>query len=161
MNETKRLTELFKDMYDGETWLDVNLTSVLKPFNAAQAAKKLMPNCNSIWEVANHIIDWRLNVLERVNGAVIKTPEHNYFIAIEDASEQAWNDTLIKLEDSQNKWLEFLNTFDEASYDNIYPVNNMSFYKHVHGIIQHDAYHLGQTMLLAKLQRLQNAENFV
>ena len=42
-------------------------------------------------------------------------------------------------------------TFDESDFDKIYPSNKMSYYEHIHGIIQHDAYHLGQIVLLTKL----------
>ena len=34
--------------------------------------------------------------------------------------------------------------------EKVYPNNGMSYYEHIQGIIQHDAYHLGQIVLLAK-----------
>ncbi|WP_235811010.1 DUF1572 domain-containing protein [Aequorivita aquimaris] len=39
----------------------------------------------------------------------------------------------------------------KADFEKEYPTNKHSYYKHIHGIIQHDAYHLGQIVLLAKM----------
>ena len=88
--------------------------------------------------------------MQRINGVIIDTPDDNYIEEIKDTTEIAWKDTLNTLEDSQKKWLEFLRTFDDADFEQIYPQNNMTYYEHIHGIIQHDAYHLGQIVLLAK-----------
>ena len=59
----KRITKLLDDIYDGSPWIDVNLTATLKKLSAVQAAKKVAPQWNTIWEIVNHLINWRLNVL--------------------------------------------------------------------------------------------------
>jgi uncharacterized damage-inducible protein DinB len=89
--------------------------------------------------------------LQRVHGNVIVTPENNYFEAVADTSPEAWKNTLKKLEESQTAWLNFLNNFNESNFENIYPNNKMTYYEHIHGIIQHDCYHLGQIVILAKM----------
>ena len=63
MKEMKRITKLLDDIYDGSPWIDVNLTATLKKLSAVQAAKKVAPQWNTIWEIVNHLINWRLNVL--------------------------------------------------------------------------------------------------
>jgi hypothetical protein len=90
-------------------------------------------------------------VLKRVQGEVIQTPSNNYIEKITDPSEEAWRQTLDVLETTQKEWLYFLSTFNEADFINEYPVNKLTYYQHIHGIIQHDAYHLGQIVLLAKM----------
>jgi hypothetical protein len=90
-------------------------------------------------------------VLVRVQGNVITTPNNNYFSEIEEISETAWQQSLERLQNSQQQWITFLKHFDESDFDKIYPSNKMSYYEHIHGIIQHDAYHLGQIVLLTKL----------
>lgn len=152
MKETARSIKLFKDLYNGHPWIDVNIVGVLTQINALQASKKIFPNCNSIWEIINHLISWRINVLQRVHGKIMQAPEDNYFNPIEDTSENAWSETLNKLEKSQHQWVDFLKEFKEEDFDKNYPGNNMTYYEHIHGIIQHDAYHLGQIVLLAKFK---------
>ncbi len=97
MKETNRSIKLLEDLYNGHPWIDVNLVNVLSKINALQASKKIFPNCNSIWEITNHLISWRMNVLERVQGKIMNAPENNYFSPIEDTSENAWSDTSNKL----------------------------------------------------------------
>ena len=151
MKETERIAKLFEDLYNSTPWIDVNLLGTLKRISAKQASKKISPNWNSIWEITNHIISWRENVLERVQGRVLQTPADNYFSEIRETTENDWKETLKKLEDSQQQWLQVLKDFNEDNFSKIYPNNQMTYYEHIHGILQHDAYHLGQIVLLAKV----------
>jgi uncharacterized damage-inducible protein DinB len=150
LTEIQRISKLFQDLYNGSPWLEVNLADTLKKITAEEAAKKIFPNWNSVWEITNHIISWRLNVLQRVQGQALVTPEDNYIVAIADTSTRAWNQTLMNLEDSQQKWLLLLTCFSEADLEKKYAANDMSFYEHILGILQHDAYHLGQMVIMAK-----------
>lgn len=151
MKETELIRQMFEETYDGENWVDVNLTATLGNIGAAEAAKKIDPNLNTIWEIVNHLIAWRKNVLERVKGHRMQSPADNYFKPVEDQSDVAWHDTLQALKQSQQEWVQFLDTMPAENLQNIYSGNNASYYKNIHGIIQHDHYHLGQIVLLAKL----------
>lgn len=150
MKETERIEKLFEDLYDGEPWIGVSLFDTLKNISSEKAAKKISPQWNSIWEIVNHIIEWRLIVLKRVHGEVLTTPDNNYFNAVPETSEAAWKNSLKRLEDSQQQWIKFLKTFKKKDFDNIYPNNSLTYYEHINGIIHHDAYHLGQIVLLSK-----------
>ncbi len=150
MQETDRIIKLFEDLYDGSPWIDVTLIGTLENVTAEQASWRVLPNRNTIWEIVNHLISWRLNVLQRVQGKVLITPDNNYIAVIEDVSPAAWADTLQQLKGSQQQWVDFLKTFREDDFEKIYPNNSMTYYEHIHGIIQHDAYHLGQIVILAK-----------
>ena len=151
MTEKERLISLFEKLYDGAPWLDVNLRDTLNDIDADKAAAKILQGRNSIWEITNHVIAWRQNVLERVKGKVLKTPDTNYIQPITDTSTAAWKATLQQLHDTQDQWLSFLQTMDTGEFDRTYPVNNLTYFEHIHGIIQHDAYHLGQIVLLSKI----------
>ncbi|MEJ7627096.1 MAG: DinB family protein [Ferruginibacter sp.] len=151
MTEVEKIISLFEKLYNGEPWIDVNIKSILENITAKQADSKPFPNCNSIWEIVNHLIEWRTNVLQRLQGVVIVTPGNNYFEPIEDKSNQAWKDILKKFEDSQTQWIVFLKQFNPESFDSRYPSNKMTYYEHIQGILQHDSYHLGQIVLLIKV----------
>lgn len=151
MEKNTQLGKLFTNLYNGSPWLGVNLVETLSQISAEKAAKKIHPDRNSIWEITNHLISWRLNVLERVRGKSMVTPGHNYILPIGDASENAWKNTLKQLENSQHQWLDFLKTCDEKDFKKIYANNQMTYYEHIHGILQHDAYHLGQIVILVKM----------
>jgi uncharacterized damage-inducible protein DinB len=150
MKEIRRIIKLLENSYNGGPWIDVSLIPVLNKITAEQAATKVSPNWNTIWEIVNHIISWRKNVLKRIQGEVIKTPANNYFVPVKNTSSNAWANTLKKLEASQQEWISFLKNFNEKDFEKIYPNNDLSYYEHIHGIIQHDVYHLGQIVLLSK-----------
>ena len=150
MKETQRLIQLFEKGYNGSPWIDVNLVDVLQNITPEQAIKKLYPNANSIWEITNHIISWRENVLQRVQGVEINTPLHNYFVPLQKG-DMTWKQTLKKLEASQKEWIHFLKNLKENEFETIYKPNGMSYYEHIQGILQHDVYHLGQIVMLSRL----------
>ncbi len=151
MKESLRLRSLFEKLYDGDPWIDISLVSVLKNITAKQAAARPLPNCNSIWEIVCHLTSWRQNVLQRIGGKTVKTPAHNYVEPITEPSEKAWANLLKKLEKSQTAWIGFLQKMKKEELEKIYTPNNMTYYEHINGILQHDSYHLGQIVLLAKL----------
>ncbi|MEO7176436.1 MAG: DinB family protein [Saprospiraceae bacterium] len=150
MKEIRRIKSLYDKLYDGSPWLDISILSVLSQINAQKAYSRPIANCNTIWEITNHIIQWREAVLRRVSGQILSAPANNYFELIDDSSEAAWEHTLQKLNEVQIKWTEFLDNFTEIQFDDIYPPNEMTYYEHIQGILQHDAYHLGQIVILAK-----------
>lgn len=150
MKETQRLKKSFEDLYEGDPWIDINLLGTLRKLSATKASRKLTPETNSIWEIVNHLIQWRENVLLRIQGTVITTPPHNYFTPVTTMTAAAWKKTLERLEASQQTWLKYLDKLNPASLNKTYPGNNMTYYEHIQGILQHDAYHLGQIVLLMK-----------
>lgn len=151
MKELKRIGRLMDDLYEGSPWIDVNLSTTLKNLTAEQAAKKVNPQWNTVWEIVNHLINWRLNVLQRIQDKTVASPADNYFAPVREVSAEAWQNTLDKLEDSQEQWRQVLKKFKKKDLEKSYPTNGMSYYDHIQGIIQHDAYHLGQIVLLAKV----------
>lgn len=151
MKETNRISKLFEDLYAGTPWIDLTLKAALEPLTAEQAKKKFSPERNSIWEIVNHIIRWRKMVLLRLQEKEAGMPDNNFFEPVSDTTDIDWRKTLEQLHESQMQWLHFLRTIEEEDLFKINPKSNMTYYYHIHGIIQHDAYHLGQIVLLSKL----------
>lgn len=151
MTERDRIKKLFRDLYSGDPWIDVTLDGTLQNIEAEKAAKKISAERNSIWQIVNHLISWRQNVLRRLEGEEIITPQNNYFEPVNDTSEEAWHSTLAKLEDTQRQWVSFLENFDEGRFSRVYADSHTTYYELIHGILQHDAYHLGQIVLLSKM----------
>ena len=151
MKEKERILSLFQKLYEGEPWIDINTKSTLSKISAARASARVLEKCNTIWEIVNHIINWRMVVLQRIKEIHVVTPDNNFFEPVIDTSESAWKNTLERLKDSQQQWITFLKTFKESDFEKLYQNKYMSYYEHIQGIIQHDAYHLGQITLLSKI----------
>jgi uncharacterized damage-inducible protein DinB len=150
MGEKERIISLFEKLYNGEPWIDVPIQGTLSRISARQANHRPLANCNTIWEIVNHLIDWKATVQKRLSGHNIESPANNFISPILDPSEEAWVDTLQRFDTVQRDWIEFLIKSDPSSYDSIYPANQMTYYEHILGVLQHDAYHLGQIVIFAK-----------
>ena len=135
MKEIERIIKSFEYLYDGEPWIGVNMVGTLEKITAEQAGKKIAINHNSIWEITNHMISWRLNVLQRVKGKTMVSPDNNYIEPVTDQTETAWKNTLEQLKNSQQQWIDFLKTFSENDFEKVYQNNSMSYYENIQGII--------------------------
>lgn len=153
MKESKRISEMFSDLYEGHPWIDVNITDSLRNISPQEACRNHF-GLNSIWQLLVHIVSWRKLNLQRLQGQKLNTPSHNFIYPVHDASEFQWQALLEDLRESQKEWLDYLSCLNDEDLDNINETNGMSYYKQIHGMLQHDAYHLGQVVLLTKLTGL-------
>lgn len=151
MEETKRISKLFSDLYDGNAWIDVTIIGTLKNIKSNQAYSKAAANLNSIWEIVNHLLSWRETVLKRMNGKIIEEPKNNFFEPVKDHSEEAWQNTIKRFDESQKMWLQFLSGLDDRSLEKYYSQSKYTYYDLMYGILQHNAYHLGQIVFLKKM----------
>ncbi len=150
MKQTKNLKELFEQLYDGEPWIDSNFMNTIGLLNAKQAGKRVSPKWNTIWEITNHIIDWRNHVIGRLEGKDIKVGDDNYFKPIKNKSEKAWQETLLRFAESQEKWVKFLSIAKDKDLDITHPNVSRSNSELFYAILLHDTYHLGQLVMLSK-----------
>src|SRR5580765_3687287 len=144
MKESQRLANEYKKLFSGASWIDVNIMDTISPLTAEQAAVKPFPNTNSIWQIMNHLVNWRETILKRIRGERIPSPENNFFEPVTDTSEDAWKETLQRFETSQQTWINTLNSFDDEELSVMILPGNQSRYELIAGILQHDCYHLGQ-----------------
>jgi len=151
--EIKRYIDEFKHLYDGEPWLDVTFVSILKKASEEDALKKTLKNLHSAAEIVCHVIAYRKFLLAQFTG------EKDF-----DINQEKSFDTGFYSNSGKNMWNNILNTFDnnqknlielmEKSDDSILSKKvynrdyELSFL--IDGIIQHDAYHLGQLVILLK-----------
>lgn len=153
MTEQELLAKLYSDLFNGSPWIDVNIMSTLEEITAKEAATKVFPNFNSIWEIVNHQIRWRDTVMKRMNGEEVESPEDNYFSYIRDRSENAWQQAREQFRQSQEQWLQQLGKWKKKELEEQYATSPFTKHELVYGILQHDAYHLGQIRLLLKMVR--------
>jgi len=67
-------------------------------------------------------------------------------------NEESWQIALAQLESTQLQLIEQLEQTDDSRLDLIVEGRNYSYYVLLHGLIHHDIYHLGQIVLLRKMQ---------
>ncbi len=149
--ESERISKMFADLYAGNPWIEVTITDTLKNLTAEKVYKRPAQGINSIWEIVNHLINWRVTILKRLQGETIPSPPNNYFEPVKDKSAESWEATLKRLSETQSGWDELLSNMKQDKYDEHYPNYGYSVCEFINGILQHDAYHLGQIVLIKKL----------
>jgi uncharacterized damage-inducible protein DinB len=96
------------------------------------------------------MLRWRETVLQRLNGLNILFPENNFFKAITNNSESEWKNLQKRLDDSQSAILHYISSGPVDLYKT--PADGgFTRYELLQGILQHDAYHLGQIILIKKI----------
>lgn len=150
MKQSDLLADELQKLFNGSSWIDVNIMDTLTTLTAKQAASKPFANVNSIWEIVNHLVSWREAILMRIIGESIASPDNNFFEPIADRSEEAWKKALLRLEASQRAWINGIVGLEDDRMEIIWMPGNQSHYELISGILQHDAYHLGQIVILKK-----------
>lgn len=151
--EGKRIAKLFSDWYTGKPWTYVKMTDILQDITPEMATKHWIPGANSIWQLVQHCVGWRENVLLKLQGQTFQSPEDNYLAEPTDTSPRAWMALLERLQKNEKEWESFLQEKDDASLQAGYAPskNEYTQYEVIHGILHHDNYHFGQIIMLKKL----------
>lgn len=147
----EKLVHELRSLYKGKPWLDVTLEGSIKNISAKDAASRPIQNGNSIWTIVNHLVFWHCAVTGRLmNPDKIFVAEGKDFLPIADVTEAAWQKTNENLQTSLEETARAILNFDEKKWDEVCPGKQTTFYENAIGIIEHDAYHLGQIVLLKK-----------
>ena len=149
MNEINNILKQFTELQHSEHWLDINFKQALHDVNAAAAAKKITPETNCIWQLVNHIIYWRNIVVNRLNGNT-STPPFVDFLLPDTLDETHWRQTLHDFEAAYHQLRSTVHNFKEDHLHRTSVKAGQTNYELLVGSLQHDAYHLGQIVLLKR-----------
>lgn len=151
--EVTRITRMLRNIYEGEAWHGPSVQQVLTDVTPQQALSALAGSHNII-ELVWHMTAWRNFVIRRLQGDEgYELTEDENFKKISDITEEAWASAKQALEESQQKLMGLLNQIHDDKLLKTVGNRSYDYYTLLHGIIQHDVYHLGQIVLLKKYQQ--------
>jgi len=146
-NEINRILNLFADLQHGDCWIGVNYKEALHGMDAAKAAKKITGTANNTWQLIAHVTYWRTRVVNRLTGSD-NPPPFPDFLLPDELNEISWRQTLLDFESAYHLLRNAIHHFKEENLDKPSPKEGQTFYQVILGCLQHDAYHLGQIVLL-------------
>ncbi len=149
-NEINRIVKLFADLQHGDCWIGNNFKEVLHGVDFKKAIENISGNTNSIWQLVAHITYWRTTVVNRLTGTD-NPPPFLDFLLPNDPSEENWRQALHDFEAAYHLLRNAIHSFHEENLQKPSPRKDQTFYELIMGCLQHDAYHLGQMMLLKKV----------
>ena len=150
---TKELIELLEQTFDGNPWYG---NSVIKNLEKIQDCdpNNSFKKGNSIGQILEHMIAWRIFTIEKLKG--------NSEYLVEMNSKDDWNkegnysDTdcqrlIDKLKETQKELISLIKKkSSDAWLSEKVPGSKYHFHYLLNGIIQHDIYHVGQIAILAR-----------
>lgn len=154
------LLEQFTACYDESNWF-VSLKTVLDGVTSELADWKPENVDNSIRETVNHLLFWNERWLQRYRGE-LNEPQDVENKSTFRSKEVDWNATVARLYAVMDEWRGHLGSIDdlrlEASVNPQYlaPWRSPLAQQNIH-----NAYHVGQILLLRKLQGSWNPEKGV
>ena len=148
-NEINRILKLFTDLQHGDCWIGNNFKEALHDVNAAMAAKKISGATNTIWELTAHITYWRTRVVNRLTGSDNPPPFLDFLLPGE-LNDLNWRQTLHDFESAYHLLRNAIHNFNVDHLERPSPKEGQTFYQLILGCLQHDAYHLGQIILIKK-----------
>jgi DinB family protein len=153
LTEPQRISKQFNLLFHGTPWIDANISSTLKEFTWRDAASRVRPGMNSTWEIVNHLISWRETALKRLTGQAVEIPADNFFRPVTGMSPASWKETQKRFAASHAGWKRYFKKLSAVDLNKNYSAKNFTRYELILGILQHDAYHLGQIRLLRRMKR--------
>jgi uncharacterized damage-inducible protein DinB len=136
-NKTHKLIGNLNESFSGKPWLGNSLLENLNAIDYKLVNQTMGNSSNSIAILVQHIINWRIFVVEKLEGNELFEIELNSekdWTKISVENEAEWNELLEKLARSQN---QIINILSEKTNEYL-----------IEGIIQHDIYHSGQIGIL-------------
>jgi len=147
--EINRIVKLFENLQHGDCWIGTNFKETLHGVDAAMAADTISVHSNSIWQLTSHIIYWRTRVVNRLTGSDNPPPFKDFLLPAQ-LNDASWKQTLQDFEAAYHALRHAIHVMKDEQLDKPSPKEGQTFYQLIMGCLQHDAYHLGQMMLLKK-----------
>ena len=147
--------------YYGDNWIDEDFEKKLRDINEENAFIKPDGYIHSIAEVVSHIIEWRKELIERLQfgrHAKLTMGSENNWRSNESLKKGGWAYLREHLDNTQKDLIALIETKDDSFLDSKWS-GEYDYDYLVVGLIQHDIYHLGQIGLIYKMITYRSVAN--
>jgi hypothetical protein len=153
MTTATRIAKLFRDVHFGGNWTAVNLKDTLEDVDWTMAITRVH-SFNTIATLVYHM-NYYIHAITAVLDNEPLTAKDKYsFDHPPILSQLDWAEFLHKIWSDAEGFADRVGSLPDEIMDKIF-VNEKygSYYRNLHGIIEHTHYHLGQIILIKKILR--------
>ena len=151
MTEIERIVDLMEMAFDGQAWHGPSVMGLLSDVDANQASARPLKGRHTVWELVLHMAAWKTVVRRALGGEkMISLSEEEDWPSIRSQSEAVWRQTVDNLKRVQKSLVGAVSELPESRLNETVGGKSYSFYRMIHGVIQHDLYHAGQIAILKR-----------
>ena len=151
MNLTAQIARHFREVHFGGNWTSVNLNDSLAGITWQQATTKVY-SLNTIAALVYHINYYVSAVLKVLEGGPLDAHDKYSFDLPSIQSNEDWEKLLNKTWTDAKNFANLIEHLPESKLENDFSEKKFgSYYRNLHGIIEHTHYHLGQIVLIKKI----------
>ena len=156
MKEPTFVMKQLRRMKEGRAWHGPSLDEAVAGVTFELAERRLAPGSHSIYELTHHVGAWTGEVLARLRGRAAQLPDEGDWPA-DPPTPERWDAAKTRLDETHAALLREIGTLDEArlaervaSSDDPALGGGTTVLGMLHGLVQHDAYHVGQIILIRR-----------
>ena len=151
MNRTSQIARHFREVHFGGNWTSVNLKDSLAGITWQQATTKVY-SLNTIAALVYHINYYISAVLKVLQGGPLDAHDKYSFDLPQIESREEWEKLLNKTWADAKNFANLIEQLPDSKLENDFSEKKYgSYYRNLHGIIEHTHYHLGQIVLIKKI----------
>lgn len=151
MKVTTQIAKLIRAVYFGGNWCDVNLKDTLKDISWQQASTKVY-SFNTIGTLVYHMNYYVSAIMMVLEGGPLDAHDKYSFDHPPIQSQDDWEKLLDKFWTDAEKFSSLVEQLPDSKLEETFSDEKYgNYYRNIHGIIEHNHYHLGQIVLIKKI----------
>lgn len=151
MSVSKLIAKHFRDVFFGGNWTSSNLKDNLTDVTWQQATTKVY-SFNTIATLVYHTGYFVSAVLKVLQGGPLDAHDKFSFDHPPINSQDDWQQLLDKFFSEAKLFADLIEQLPESKlWENLSEEKYGTYYRNLHGIIEHTHYHMGQIVILKKL----------
>jgi len=154
MSQVECLADQLERAFRGGAWHGPAVAETLAGVDASAAAARSVSGAHSIWEIVHHLTVWNDVPRRRLDGERLQNlPPERDWPPVADTSAEAWRAALAALEEAHAALHERVLDLTDAQLDDPVTGSDSTVRGTLFGVLQHNAYHAGQIVILRKPSR--------
>lgn len=151
MQTPGQIAKHLREIHFGGNWTCVNIKDTLTGLTWQQATKKIY-DCNTIVTLIHHVHYYVDAVIKVFQGQPLNAKDELSFNHAPINSKEDWEKMLAKVLSDAELFAELIGQLpEEKLWEDFTDKKYGSYYRNLHGVIEHMHYHLGQMVILKKI----------
>jgi len=156
MTLTQHVAKHLRDVHFGGNWTASNLQDALSDVTWQEATSKV-DDFNTIAVLTFHVSYYLDAIIDVAEGKPLTMKDELSFLCPDISSDEEWNTLVQSVWDRVDKAASLVESLDDEILTTDFSDEKYgSYFRNVHGLIEHTHYHLGQIVMLKRLVRKSN-----